>query len=307
MWLKPLKNVSDNQLKHIAASAGIVLALMLMLVKIFASLYTGSLAILSSLVDSISDILASVISLVAVRFSSLPASFGHRYGFGKIEALSALIQSAFVAGSGLFVIYEGVDRFINPTVLVDTDFGIGVMIFSLVCTIAVVYFQQYVAKKTDSIAVEADSAHYVVDIASNVAIILGLVVVKFFGIEWFDPLAAVFVSAYLLRNAYKIAKGAVALLLDKELPDEVREKVIAAVKGCDFCRGVHDLRSRDSGGIYMFELHLELDGNLPLYEAHRFTDIAESKIKELYPKSQVIIHQDPAGFEEERLDNKLAK
>ena len=191
--------------------------------------------------------------------------------------------------------------------LVDTAFGIGIMIFSLVCTIAVVCFQQYVAKKTDSLAVEADSAHYVVDIASNAAIILSLVVVKFFGIEWFDPLAAVFVSVYLLRNAYKIAKEAVALLLDKELPDEVREKVISAVKGCDFCRGVHDLRSRDSGGIYMFELHLELDGNLPLYEAHRFTDIAESKIKELYPKSQVIIHQDPAGFEEERLDNKLAK
>lgn len=307
MWSEPLKNVNDNQLKHWATSAGIILAIMLMLVKIFASLYTGSLAIFSSLVDSVSDIFASVVSLLAVRFSALPASFSHRYGFGKAEPLSALAQSAFVAGSGIFVIYEGINRFINPTPLVDTGLGIGIMIFSLLCTIALVCFQQYVAKKTDSIAVEADSAHYVVDIATNTAIILSLGAVKFFGIEWFDPLAAIFVSVYLLHNAYGLAKEAVLLLLDRELPNEVREKVIAAVKKCDFCRGVHDLRSRDSGGVYLFELHLELDGDLSLYEAHRFTEIAENKIKELYPKSQVIIHQDPAGFEEMRLDNNLTK
>ena len=299
------KNISDEQLKKLATIAGVSLAVGLMIIKLLASWYTGSLAILSSLVDSISDIFASVIAFIAVRFSSLPASCRHRYGFGKAEALSALVQSAFIAGSGLFVIYEGVNRFINPTLLVEMSVGIGVMVFSLILTVIVVAFQQYVAKKTKSLAVDADSVHYAVDIVTNISIILSLLVVKFWGLEWFDPLAAVFVSAYLLYNAFKIAKEAVALLLDKELPEEVRNKVIEAVKEYEFCQGIHDLRTRDSGGIYMFELHLELDGALPLYEAHRLTELVENKIKKLYPKSQVIIHQDPAGFEEDRLDNIL--
>lgn len=306
MWSIRLKNMSDEQLKRLATIAGVSLAVGLMLIKLFASLYTGSLAILSSLVDSISDIFASVIAFVAVRFSSLPASYQHRYGFGKAEALSALVQSAFIAGSGLFVVYEGVNRFLNPASLVDMNLGIGVMIFSLILTIIVVAFQQYVAKKTKSLAVDADSVHYAVDIVTNISIILSLFVVKFWGLEWFDPLAAVFVSAYLLYNAFKIAKEAVALLMDRELPDEVRNKIVEIVEKHDFCRGLHDLRTRNLGGIYLFELHLELDGDLSLFEAHRLTEIIEDEIKEVYPKSQVIVHQDPAGFEEERLDNMLA-
>ncbi len=305
MWSGLLKNVSDDKLKKLATMAGVSLAVGLMLIKLFASLYTGSLAILSSLVDSISDIFASVAAFVAVRFSSLPASFKHRYGFGKAEALSALVQSAFIAGSGLFVIYEGVDRFINPTKLTAMNLGVGVMVLSLALTLAVVVFQRYVAKRTKSLAVDADSVHYAVDIVTNISIILSLLVVKIWNLEWFDPLAAVFVSAYLLHNAFKIAKEAVAVLMDKELPEEVRSEIIKAIENYDFCYGVHDLRTRDLGGVYWFELHLELDGNLSLYEAHRLTAIVEKEIKNRYPKSQVIIHQDPAGFDEERLDNML--
>lgn len=305
MWSGLLKNVSDDKLKKLATMTGVSLAVGLMLIKLFASLYTGSLAILSSLVDSISDIFASVAAFVAVRFSSLPASFKHRYGFGKAEALSALVQSAFIAGSGLFVIYEGVDRFINPTELTAMNLGVGVMVLSLALTLAVVVFQRYVAKRTKSLAVDADSVHYAVDIVTNISIILSLLVVKIWNLEWFDPLAAVFVSAYLLHNAFKIAKEAVAVLMDKELPEEVRSEIIKAIENYDFCYGVHDLRTRDLGGFYWFELHLELDGNLSLYEAHRLTAIVEKEIKNRYPKSQVIIHQDPAGFDEERLDNTL--
>ncbi|MBP3545813.1 MAG: cation diffusion facilitator family transporter [Alphaproteobacteria bacterium] len=297
----------NNGLKKIATGASVFLSISLMLIKLFASVYTGSLAVLSSLVDSISDIFASLITFIAVRFSTLPASKKHRYGYGKAEALSALVQSAFVAGSGIFVIYEGIDRIFNPRPLNDTFFGILVMVISFIATLLLIIFQKYVVKKTSSIAVQADSLHYMVDIITNATIILSLLVVKFLNIWWFDTLTAIFVSGYLLYNAYKIAKSAVSLLLDKELETDVRKSIENIVKNCSFCLGMHDLRTRDLGGIYIFEFHLELDGNLSLYNAHKLTDIIEQEVKNLYPGSQVIIHQDPAGVEEERLDNILVK
>ena len=321
------KNI--NRLKKIAVTASVSVSAGLALIKLAASLYTGSLAVLSSMVDSLSDIFSSLISFIAVKFSSQPASVEHRYGFGKAEALSALVQSAFIAGSGVFVVYEGVSRFISPRPVGDTGVGILVMAASTVITLGLIAFQKYVVKKTASLAVAADSAHYLVDIATsqigsmkndladsahylvdiatNLSIMISLIVVRLFEIYWFDTLAALFVSFYLLINAYKIAREAIALLMDKELPEEVRQDIFNLVNNCGFCRGIHDLRTRDLGGVYMFEFHLELDGGLSLYQAHELTDIVENEVKALYPGSQVIIHQDPAGLDEERLDNRLTR
>lgn len=296
-----------NRLKKIAVTASVSVSTFLALIKLLASLYTGSLAVLSSLVDSLSDIFSSVITFIAVKFSSQPASEQHRYGYGKAEALSALIQSAFIAGSGVFVVYEGISRFISPRPVDGAGVGMAVMIACTLITLGLIAFQKYVVKKTSSLAVSADSAHYMVDIVTNLSIILGLAVVKVFEIYWFDTLAALFVSSYLLINAYKIACEAVALLMDKELPDEVRKEIERVVTECDFCRGIHDLRTRDLGGMYMFELHLELDGDLSLAQAHDLTEKVEDKLKKHFPNAQVIIHQDPAGLKENRLDNNLVK
>ncbi len=296
-----------NHLKKIAVIASVSVSAGLAILKLLASLYTGSLAVLSSMVDSLSDIFSSLISFIAVKFSSQPASVEHRYGFGKAEALSALVQSAFIAGSGVFMVYEGANRFIAPRPIGDTAVGIAVMAASTAITFVLIAFQKYVVKKTASLAVAADSAHYLVDIVTNLSIMVSLIVVRLFGFYWFDTLAALIVSFYLLVNAYKIAREAIALLMDKELPDEVRQTILNLVNSCDFCRGIHDLRTRDLGGIYMFEFHLELDGALSLYHAHELTDVVDNKIKDLYPGSQVIIHQDPAGLDEERLDNYLAR
>lgn len=305
-WLASDSNENDR-LKKLAVVASVSVAIVLTALKVGAALYTGSLSILSSLVDSVSDIFASLITFVAVHFSLRPASLQHRYGYGKAEALSSLLQSAFVAGSGLFVVYEGINRFINPYKLTDIDMGLWVICASIVLTLFLVAFQNYVVKKTGSMAVSADSLHYVVDLATNGAIVISLLMVKWFKINWFDTLAAIFISVYLLWNAYALAKEAVYMLLDRELPEDVRKKVYDIVNGFDFCLGIHDLRSHDLGGTYMFEFHLELDGNLSLYEAHDMTETVEKSIKDEFPNSQVIIHQDPFGLEEDRLDNRLSK
>lgn len=305
MSLQALSKEQKDKLKKIATIASVSLAVSLSLLKTFGALYTGSLAVLSSMIDSLADIFASSITYVAVKFSSRPATADHRYGYGKAEALSALIQSAFIAGSGIFVMYDGFSRIFYPRPLESTGMGIIIMVISLISTMGLIIFQKFVTKRTNSQAISADSAHYTVDVITNASIIISLIVVELFQISWFDTLTAFIISAYLLKNAYHLAKEAVGLLMDEELSEEIRLNIIRIVKESPFAKGIHDLRTRDLGGNYMFEFHLELDGELSLYAAHDLTDMIEDDILEAYPNSQIIIHQDPAGIKEERLDQKI--
>lgn len=305
MSLKLSEKEAQNRLKRAASAASVALAAALTLLKVAAAVYTGSLAVLSSMIDSLADIFASSITFVAVKFASMQATDDHRYGFGKAEAISALVQSAFVAGSGIFVLYDGIMRLFTRKTVGDPDFGIVVMVISLAATTALILFQKYVAKRTNSLAIAADSAHYTVDVVTNLAIIATLVVVKLFEIYWFDTVTALAVAGYLLLNAYKLACGAVSVLTDAELSDDIRKKVCRIVMENPFSQGIHDLRTRDLGGAYMFEFHLELDGDLPLSAAHEMTEAVEDNLLDEFPNAQIIIHQDPVWVKEERLDHKL--
>jgi len=300
-----LSTEQGNKLKRAATLASISLAGLLCLLKAFAALATGSLAILSSLTDSLGDVFASSISFIAVRYSTKPASCNHRYGYGRAESLSALLQAAFVAGSGLFVMYDGVNRLLHPAPLEKTTVGIIIMLISLFATLGLICFQRYVVRRVQSPAIHADSAHYAVDVLTNASIIVSLLVVRYLGITWFDILTAFAISLYLIYNAYKIAYDAVLNLTDHELSPQVRAKVIEIIINSDGIDGFHDLRSRDLGGVYFFEMHLELDGNLILSKTHQLTDAVENKIKAAFPGSQVIIHQDPYGLRENRLDYQI--
>lgn len=296
-----------NKLKKIAAISSILLAVLLCLLKTFAVVYTSSLAVFSSMVDSLSDILASLVTFFAVKISVKPATINYRYGYGKVEALSALFQSLFVAMSGFYILYDSVIRFWRPVELKQTGFGLAVMVFSLFATIGLVVFQQIVAKKTNSKAIAADSLHYKVDILTNFSIIISLGFVQIWGIYSVDTFVAILIAVYLLWSAYDLGKDAVGLLLDKELDIGIREDVLEIVANHKINPKIHDLRTRDLGGVYMFEFHLELDGNLDLYTAHKYTDEVECLIRKKYPDAQIIIHQDPLGIREDRLDNKLKK
>jgi ferrous-iron efflux pump FieF len=298
---------SHNTLKNLAVIFGVILSVTLILVKLFAFIKSGSLAVFSSLIDSVTDLFASTVSFLAVYFSSKPASINHRYGFGKTEALSALLQALFVGASGLFVIVDGIKRLINPVEINQIDIAIYIMVFSIISTLFLVLFQTYVAKKTNSLAIKADRAHYVVDFLTNSTVIISLICVHFFGFYLFDVIAGLFISVYLLYNAYSLAKESIDLITDRELSNDIRENIKHIVLETDGVLGMHDFRSRSLGDIYFVELHLELDGNISLYSAHDLTNIVEKKITESYPNSQILIHQDPYGVNEERIDHKLSR
>jgi ferrous-iron efflux pump FieF len=292
-------------LKKIAAAASIGTAIALTLIKTYAAVVTDSLSVLSSLVDSLSDILASAITYIAVRYSDKPLSKNHRYGYGKAESVSALIQAAFIAGSAGFILYDGFQRFLNPIQINETTFGIVIMSVCWVITLALILFQKYIIKRVRSQAINADSGHYTVDLLSNGSVILSLFVVKYFHLTWFDAATALLIAGYLIYNAGVIAYEALEEITDKEINEDVREKIIANIMTIDGVKGCHDFRSRVSGSMYFIELHLEFDGNMTLFATHELSDKAEEMITTLLPQAQVIIHQDPYGVMENRLDHRI--
>lgn len=294
---------NDYFLKKAAAVLSVSVALLLIILKLIAFIKTDSLAIFSSFIDSITDLFASMISFIAVYFSTKPASINHRYGYGKSEALSAFLQAVLVGVSGLFVVIDGINRLIHPVELAHTDVGIWIMITSIAATLFLVLFQTYVANKTNSLAIKADRAHYTVDFLTNSAVIISLIFVKFFNFIYFDAIAALFISLYLLYSAYQLAVEAIDQITDKELSEDIRKNIADIVHNSEGIRGMHDFRSRSLGERYFFELHLEIDGSISLLKAHEFSEAVERKILEAYPDSQILIHQDPYGLKEERLDH----
>lgn len=296
---------NNHKLKQYAAIASILTAILLAVFKFSAFLKTDSLAIFSSFIDSVTDLFASAVSFIAVYYSTKPASADHRYGYGKSEALSALLQAIFVGISGIFVILDGIKRIITPIEIMQTSIGIFVMLFSILATFVLVLYQTYVAKKTNSLAIKADMAHYTVDFLTNASVVFSLLLVHFTGFMYFDVIAALFISLYLLHNAYKLAKEAIGQITDKELPVEIRENIENIVHESTGIYGMHDLRTRNLGDVFYFELHLEIDGSISLFKAHELADAVEKKILQLYPDSQILIHQDPYGIHEERLDHKI--
>lgn len=297
---------SEIVLKKLATIASVATALVLCIIKAAAVIYTGSLSVLSSMIDSCADVLSSMITFVAVRFSDKPLTEHHRYGYGKAEAVSALVQAAFIAGSAGFIFYDGVGRFIHPVVVQQTSVGLVVMFVSLLLTFGLIAFQKFVVTKTKSKAIEADSAHYVVDVLSNFSVILSLFVVRYLHWQWFDALTALMISVYLIINAGKLAYEALSEITDAEVDDKIKLHIIELVCSVDGVRGYHDFRSRISGARMFIEIHLELDGNSTLYETHAIADKAEEKIMTAYPHAQVIIHQDPYGIKENRLDHQIS-
>lgn len=302
-----MKSSENNfaELKYLATVCSISLAVLLTAIKAVAAFMTGSLSILSSLVDGLSDIVSSCISMIAVKYSDKPFTKRHRYGYGKAESVSALVQAAFIVGSAGFILYDGIYRFIYPVQIKETALGIAVMVISLLLTCALVIFQRYVIRITKSQAIAADSLHYVVDILSNSSVIVSLTVVRYLNWEWVDIVTAILISIYLIYNAWILTLEALEEITDKELDDEVKNNIIQIIQSVDGILGYHDLRTRVSGNHWFAEIHLEFDGNKTLTETHALSDKAENKIIAAYPKMQLIVHQDPFGLQENRIDHTL--
>lgn len=283
-----------------ATLASVSVALILIVIKALAWWLSGSVAMLSSLVDSGLDAAASLVTLLAVRQATTPADREHRFGHGKAEALASLMQAAIVAGSAVFLLLAGIDRLLHPRPISQGAVGIAVMTVSIALTFVLVLYQRRVHLATGSIAVAGDRLHYVGDLLSNAGVIVALVAAEQFGLTIVDPLVALAIVAILVKGAFDIAGNAFDMLMDRELPDDERTTIREIVLGHPEVRAMHDLRTRRSGLDTFIQLHLELDGAMPLSRAHVISDEVEDLLLAAFPDAEVIIHEDPAGIKEKR-------
>lgn len=290
----------ETRLKRRATIAAIAVAVTLAVAKAVAWIVTDSVSILASTVDSLLDIAASGLNFLAVRHALAPADAEHRFGHGKAEPLAGLGQAAFITGSAVLVILESAQSLWQPHRLEHGAVGIGVMVFSLVLTLALVAYQRMVVRATGSIAIGADSLHYVTDILHNGTVILALVAATQFGLWWVDPLCGIGVAIYILSSAWQIARQSLNLLMDHELPVADRKRILAIAREHAEVRDVHDLRTRSSGTHIFVQMHIELDPTMKLSRAHMISDAVENRILAEFPNAEVIIHQDPEGVVEPR-------
>jgi ferrous-iron efflux pump FieF len=289
-----------NQLTRSATYASVSVALTLMIAKIWAWMATSSVSVLSSLVDSTLDVLASAITFFAVWYALAPADREHRFGHGKAEGLAAFVQSLIIAGSGVFVCYEAVKRFIDPRPPQEISIGVIVMLASVLLTLALLAYQRFVVRQTGSVAIAADAMHYKTDLAVNLGVAVALPVSAYTNLPIIDPLVGIIIAGYILWGTWGIARKSLAILLDHEIGDKHRIKIRAIAEQDPAVKGFHDLRTRSSGSIFFIQFHLELDPKLSLLGTHKILDRVEEKIQAAYPNCEIIIHPDPDGLEEER-------
>lgn len=290
-----MSNNDHRYLIKLAGYASVATATILLCSKLFAWFVTGSASILASLTDSFLDIGASVINLLAIKYALEPADENHRFGHGKAESLAGLVQSALIVGSSVLLMLHGVTSLLEAKPIVRSDVGIYVSIFALVVTFALLSFQSYVVNKTGSVAVKADSLHYKSDLWLNASVLLALVL-SAYGWYWVDGLATILISCYILYSAYEIGFESIQMLLDHELPAEDIAKINHIVLATADVKGLHELRTRQSGYVKFIQLHIELDDELTLFNAHEIADNVELNLLREFPNSEVLIHQDPASI-----------
>lgn len=281
------------RLLRLATRASVGVALVLIALKATVWLTTGSVSLLAGLIDSLMDAAASIINLFAVGYALKPADKEHRFGHGKAEALAGLAQSAFITGSAVLVLLQGINRLLHPEPLEAAWAGIAVMVFSIIATLALLAIQKHVIARTNSTAVGADSLHYKSDLLLNLSIIVALLLAQF-GIQRADALFGLGIALFIGYGAVRIGLDAIQILMDHELPDEVRAEALRIARAVPDVTDVHELRTRESGQHWFMQLHLELPATLTLADAHARGEQVRLAIVERFPQADVLVHKDPA-------------
>lgn len=282
------------RITRITASLSVGVALTLCVLKGWAWVASDSVSILSSLADSGLDLAASFFTLAAVTYAARPPDADHRYGHGKAEGLAALVQAGLVGVAATMIALEALPHFTEPRAITAGGPAIAVMIVSIVLSAGLVVAQTKAVRQTGSVATAGDRAHYISDLAANAAVIVGVAGAAYLGLPWLDPLVGVGVAGWLVYTAFDVARRGIDELLDKELDDEARDRIMSITLEKRDILGVHMLRTRAAGPQIHIQLHADLPAEISLKEAHTRIVAAERRLMAAFPGADIIIHADPA-------------
>ena len=284
---------ANKRLLKQATYASVATASVLILAKLIVWFMTGSMSLLATLLDSTMDVLASLITLFAVRIAITPADDDHHFGHGKAEQLAVLAQSAFIGGSAVVLLLNTLDRITGDDIIVENErIGVAVMIFSLLATVALLAFQRHVIKQTDSPAIKSDSLHYQVDLLTNIAVLLALAG-SGLGYTQMDNILALLIGAYMLFSVRTLAWEAIKQLMDQALPEEDLREIERRALSIDGVLGIHNVRTRVSGTTPFIEMHLDLLADITLDDAHEIGARAKRAVLDYLPDADVMFHLDP--------------
>ena len=295
MTIEKLTRDDSATLTRRVTGLSVATALVLVVLKAMVWLASGSVALLASMADSGLDLIASGVTFFAVRYAAAPPDAEHRFGHGKAEAFASLIQAGLVFASAALIGQEAIQHLISPGRVENEGWGIAVMLLSILLTAGLIAAQSYLLRRTTSVAVSADRTHYAADLASNVIALAGIGAVAAFHWISVDALAGLTVGAILLWGAVSVFREASSQLMDHELPEASRARIVALATEDPRIIGVHQLRTRASGPVIHLQMHADLDPELSLVKAHQAVVAAEKRILREFPLADIIIHPDPRG------------
>ena len=277
-------------------SLGVVIGLVVL--KVVVAVITGSLSILAQAADSFLDLFAVTVTIFALSIASRPADEEHPFGHGKVENVAAIVQAVLIFTAGGLIVYSAVNRIITGATVEMTEVGMGVMLFSIVVSIFLSRHLLKVSRVVDSIALRANAHNIAADVYSAAAVLAGLVVIRFTGLNILDPIIALLVALFIFKVAYDVLRGSFGELIDVKLP-EAEERVIelSIMEHVGELAGFHQLRSRKAGSQRYIDLHLVMPKHISLEEAHRMCDHIEQDIENKLPHSSITIHVEPCDGE----------
>lgn len=289
-WIVP----TGGREKTSTALLSIAVALSLAALKTVTYLFTGSVGILASAADSVMDVFASGVNFLAIRMSDVPEDAGHRYGHGKAEGMAGLFQSLVIGASTGYLVYESVLRLLRGEAVEKPLAGVAVMAVSIVVTILLVRRMRRVARESESLALEADSLHYLSDVLANGAVLVGLGLYHVFGLAWLDPVVSLLICGMILYSVWQVFRDSFDNLMDRQLPEEERRRIAEILESrVPGVLGFHDMRTRRSGARRFVDIHVEIDRSCSFVKAHRVAEAATREIEEGLANTRVLVHADP--------------
>lgn len=272
-----------------------VSAFCLAVLKLIFALVSGSVVVMASAIDSLLDMFVSLFNHFTYKKAQSPSTAYFNYGFGKLEGIAAVFESALIFGSGGYIIYNSVQKFIAQKGVESVESGIIIMAISICATFFIVCFLRFVAVRNHSIIIRAEILHYKSDLFSNLAVIVSLILIYATGFHAIDALVGGILGIYICVQSYKIAKDGIWNLLDRAIDDELHDKIVAILGADRRISSFHHLKSRQSGKNIFLEYHLVFDKEISLFNAHEISDALEAQIKGISSDFEwvIIAHLDP--------------
>lgn len=290
-----LRADASSRITQRITAFSVSVGILLILLKFIVFRETGSVGILSSLVHSGLDFIAAISSFLAVRYAARPPDEKYRFGRGKAEGFSAVLQVCLITLAAVHLLEEAAQNVANPHIITQSGYAVAVMVFAILLTTWLLIAQTWAIKATGSLAVRGDRAHYFADMLANIAVIAGVLLTGYTSFLRADALVGVGIALWLFYTAYRIARLAWSQLMDHELPENERELIRELALRDIRIKGVHDLRTRAAGPHVHIQMQLDLDDALSLSEAHEIVVAAEQRMMSAYPAADILIHPHPTG------------